>query len=156
MSKLDETDLSILRIVQANSNLTTKELAERVHLSTTPVFERLRRLEKEGYIRQYVAILNADKLHCGFIVFCQIKLKQVNNRIAQEFTAAINAMPEVVECYNTSGEFDYLLKIRVNDMAAYRTFIMERLGMVDSLASLQSIFVMDETKHLYGLNLDSL
>ena len=156
MNKLDETDLNILRIVQTNSNLTTKELAERVHLSTTPVFERLKRLEKEGYIRQYVAILNADKLHCGFIVFCQIKLKQVNNRIAQEFTAAINAMPEVVECYNTSGEFDYLLKIRVNDMAAYRTFIMERLGMVDSLASLQSIFVMDDTKHLYGLNLDSL
>jgi len=156
MNKLDETDLNILRIVQTNSNLTTKELAERVHLSTTPVFERLKRLEKEGYIQQYVAILNAEKLHCGFIVFCQIKLKQVNNRIAQEFTAAINAMPEVVECYNTSGEFDYLLKIRVNDMAAYRTFIMERLGMVDSLASLQSIFVMDETKHLYGLNLDSL
>ncbi len=156
MNKLDETDLNILRIVQTNSNLTTKELAERVHLSTTPVFERLKRLEKEGYIQQYVAILNADKLHCGFIVFCQIKLKQVNNRIAQEFTTAINTMPEVVECYNTSGEFDYLLKIRVNDMAAYRTFIMERLGMVDSLASLQSIFVMDETKHLHGLNLDSL
>jgi Lrp/AsnC family transcriptional regulator, leucine-responsive regulatory protein len=155
MNKLDETDLSILRILQTNSNLTTKELAERVNLSTTPVFERLKRLENEGYIKRYIAILDADKLHCGFIVFCQIKLKQVNKQIAQEFTAAINTMPEVAECYNTSGEFDYLLKINVTDMAAYRTFIMECLGTVSSLASLQSIFVMDETKHMYGLNLGS-
>jgi Lrp/AsnC family leucine-responsive transcriptional regulator len=156
MNKLDETDLRILRILQTNSNLTTKELAERVNLSTTPVFERLKRLENEGYIKRYIAILDADKLHCGFIVFCQIKLKQVNKQIAQEFTAAINAMPEVVECYNTSGEFDYLLKINVTDMAAYRTFIMERLGTVSSLASLQSTFVMDETKHMDGFNLGNL
>jgi len=153
MSKLDETDISILRILQTDSNLTTKELAERVNLSTTPVFERLKRLENEGYIKRYIAILDADKLHCGFTVFCQIKLKQLNKQIAQEFTAAINAMPEVAECYNTSGEFDYLLKIKVTDMEAYRKFIMERLGTVDSLASLQSIFVMDETKYIYGLNL---
>lgn len=153
MNKLDETDFSILRILQTNSNLTTKELAERVNLSTTPVFERLKRLENEGYIKRYIAILDADKLHCGFIVFCQIKLKQVNQQIAHEFTDAINAMLEVAECYNTSGEFDYLLKIRVTDMEAYRKFIMERLGTVSSLASLQSIFVMDETKYVYGLNL---
>ena len=153
MNKLDETDFNILRILQNNSNLTTKELAERVNLSTTPVFERLKRLENGGFIKGYIAILDAEKLHCGFIVFCQVKLKQVNKKIAQEFNAAINAMPEVAECYNTSGEFDYLLKINVTDMNAYRTFIMEHLGTVNSLASLQSIFVMDETKHTYGFNL---
>ena len=150
MDKLDNIDLKILRTLQDNSNLTTKELAERVNLSTTPVFERLRRLQNEGYIKRYIAILDGEKLNCGFIVFCQVKLKQLNKQIAQEFTAAVSAMPEVAECYNTSGEFDYLLKIHVTDMQTYHNFIMEHLGTVGCLASLQSIFVMDEIKHDYG------
>lgn len=155
MNKLDQTDLHILRILQSNANLTTKELAERVNLSTTPVFERIKRLQNEGYIKCYVAILDAEKMNYGFTVFCQVKLKQINNQIAQEFTNAIKAMPEVIECYNTSGEFDYLLKIIIPNMAAYRTFIMERLGSVNSHASLQSIFVMDEIKHTYEVPLCS-
>ncbi len=80
MTNLDETDLNILRTLQENSNLTTKELAERVHLSSTPVFERLRRLQNEGYIKKYIAVLDAEKLHIGFMVFCQVKLKQVNKQ----------------------------------------------------------------------------
>jgi len=151
MDRLDETDLKILRALQNNSNLTTKELAERVHLSTTPVFERLRRLQNEGYIKRYIAILDAEKLHYGFMVFCQVKLKQVNAQIAREFTEAVDGMAEVVECYNTSGEFDYLLKIHVTDMTVYRNFVLNRLGTIDCLASLQSIFVMDEIKHTYGI-----
>jgi Lrp/AsnC family leucine-responsive transcriptional regulator len=150
MINLDETDLNILRTLQENSNLTTKELAERVHLSSTPVFERLKRLQSDGYIKRYIAILDAEKLHFGFMVFCQVKLKQVNKQIAGDFTEAVNAMPEVVECYNTSGEFDYLLKIHVADMTVYRNFVLERLGTIDCVASLQSIFVMDEVKHTYG------
>ena len=150
MTNLDETDLNILRTLQDNSNLTTKELAERVHLSSTPVFERLRRLQNEGYIKKYIAVLDAEKLHIGFMVFCQVKLKQVNKQIAQLFTDAVTGMPEVVECYNTSGEFDYLLKILVADMTVYRNFVLERLGTIDCVASLQSIFVMDEVKHTYG------
>lgn len=150
MINLDETDLNILRTLQENSNLTTKELAERVHLSSTPVFERLKRLQNDGYIKRYIAILDAEKLHFGFMVFCQVKLKQVNKQIAGDFTEAVNAMPEVVECYNTSGEFDYLLKIHVTDMTVYRNFVLERLGTIDCVASLQSIFVMDEVKHTYG------
>lgn len=150
MDKLDKIDYNILKILQNNSNLTTKELAEKVNLSTTPVFERLKRLQNDGYIKRYIAILDAEKLHCGFIVFCQVKLKQVNTRIAKEFTEAVEQMPEVVECYNTSGEFDYLLKIHVTDMVVYRTFILEQLGMINCVASVQSIFVMDEVKHAYG------
>lgn len=151
MDRLDETDLSILRTLQNNSNLTTKELAERVHLSTTPVFERLKRLQNEGYIKKYIAILDAEKLHYGFMVFCQVKMKQVNAKIAKDFAEAIGAMPEVAECYNTSGEFDFLLKIHVTDMTVYRNFVLNRLGTIESLASLQSIFVMDELKHEYGV-----
>lgn len=151
MDRLDEIDLKILRTLQVNSNLTTKELALQVHLSTTPVFERLRRLQNEGYIKQYIAILDAEKLHYGFMVFCQVKLKQVNAHIAKDFTDAISAMSEVAECYNTSGEFDYLLKIHVTDMIAYRNFVLNRLGTIECLFSLQSIFVMDEIKHQYGI-----
>src|SRR5574344_399099 len=151
MDRLDETDLSILRTLQNNSNLTTKELAARVHLSTTPVFERLRRLQNDGYIKKYIAILDAEKLHYGFMVFCQVKMKQVNAKIAKDFAEAIGAMPEVAECYNTSGEFDFLLKIHVTDMTVYRNFGLNRLGTIESLASLQSIFVMDELKHEYGV-----
>lgn len=150
MDKLDDIDLKILRIMQVDSNLTTKELAERVNLSSTPVFERLKRLHNEGYIKKYIAILDAEKLHFGFMVFCQVKLKQVNKQIAREFTDAVSSMPEVVECYNTSGEFDYLLKIHVTDMTVYRNFVLERLGIIECVASLQSIFVMDEVKHTYG------
>src|SRR5574344_684452 len=151
MDRLDETDLNILRTLQSNSNLTTKELAARVHLSTTPVFERLRRLQNDGYIKKYIAVLDAEKLHYGFMVFCQVKLKQVNAQIAKTFTQAVEEMPEVVECYNPSGEFDYLLKIHVSAMAVYRNFVLNRLGTIDCLASLQSIFVMDEVKHTYGI-----
>jgi Lrp/AsnC family leucine-responsive transcriptional regulator len=148
---MDDIDLRILRTLQEDSNLTTKELAERVSLSTTPVFERLRRLQTAGYIKKYVAILDAEKLHCGFVVFCQVKLKQLNTRIAEQFTEALTDMPEVTECYNVSGNFDYLLKIRVTDMAAYRIFIMEKLGTLDYLASWESVFVMNEVKQTYSV-----
>ena len=150
MENLDETDLRILRTLQADSSLTTKELAARVSLSTTPVFERLKRLQNNGYIKRYVAVLDAEKLHCGFVVFCHVKLKYLNKTIAETFTSAVKEMPEVTECYNTSGEFDYMLKICVPDMSTYRQFIMDKLGTIDGLGSLQSTFVMDEVKHSYG------
>lgn len=151
METLDEIDLNILRTLQNNSNLTTKELAAKVHLSSTPVFERLKRLEKEGYIRKYVAILDAEKLNKGFMVFCSVKLKQLNAQVAKEFTEAIIQLPEVTECYNISGAFDYLLKIHATNMKSYQEFIMNKLGQLESLGSLQSVFVMDEVKQSYGI-----
>jgi Lrp/AsnC family leucine-responsive transcriptional regulator len=153
MDTLDKTDLQILRIMQDNSKLTTKELAARVNLSTTPVFERLKRLETEGYIRKYVAILDAEKLNCGFIVFCNVKLKRLNRDIAAEFTRIVQDIPEVAECYNVSGEYDYLLKIHAPDMKYYQEFILNVLGTIDSLGSLRSTFVMAEVKHKHGISI---
>ncbi|MDR1370108.1 MAG: Lrp/AsnC family transcriptional regulator [Dysgonamonadaceae bacterium] len=153
MNSLDKTDLQILRIMQNNSKLTTKELAAQVNLSTTPVFERLKRLEAEGYIRKYVAILDAEKLNCGFVVFCSVKLKRLSRDIVGEFTSIIQNIPEVAECYNTSGEYDYLLKIHAPDMKYYQEFILNVLGTIDSLGSLMSTFVMAETKHNYGISI---
>lgn len=153
MDTLDKTDLQILRILQNNSKLTTKELAAQVNLSTTPVFERLKRLEAEGYIKKYVAILDAEKLNCGFVVFCSVKLRRLNRDIAAEFTRIIQDIPEVTECYNISGEYDYLLKIHAPDMKYYQEFILNVLGTIESLGSLTSTFVMAEIKHNYGISI---
>ena len=150
---LDSTDLQILRALQENARLTTKELAARVNLSTTPVFERMKRLEKEGYIKKYVAVLDAEKLGRGFTVFCSVKLKQMNRAVARDFISVIRDIPQVVECYNISGEYDYLLKIYAPDMKYYNEFIINVLGNISAIGSILSSFVMDEIKNTHALYL---
>ena len=150
--KLDKVDLQILRTLQGNARLTTKELAAQVSLSSTPVFERLKRLENNGYIKKYIAVLDAEKLNQGFVVFCNVKLKRMNRDIAMDFAKVIQDIPEVTECYNISGSFDYLLKIHAPNMKYYQEFIINVLGTIDSLGSIESTFVMDEVKHDYGIH----
>ena len=142
---LDNVDLQILRALQENARLTTKELAARVNLSTTPVFERLKRLERGGFIQKYVAVLDAQKLGRGFTVFCSVKLKQMNRGVARDFISVIKDIPQVAECYNVSGEYDYLLKIQAPDMKYYNEFIINVLGTIDS--------IMDEIKNTHALYL---
>lgn len=151
MDTLDKIDLDLLRILQKNSKLTNKELAAKVNLSTTPVFERLKRLEADGYIKKYIAVLDAEKLNLGFVVFCSVKLSRLNRDIATEFSRIIQGIPEVTECYNVSGEYDFLLKIHAPDMKYYQAFILNVLGTIESLGSLTSTFVMAEVKHEYGV-----
>lgn len=153
MEQFDRTDLAILRTLQENAKLTTKELAAAVHLTPTPVFERLKRLERQGVIKKYVAVLDAQKLNRAFVVFCSVKLSRMNRDIALDFTRRIREISEVTECYNISGDFDYLLKINVQDMAQYQQILLNKLGTIESLGSLKSSFVMDEVKHCYGINL---
>ena len=150
---LDSVDLQILRALQENARLTTKELAARVNLSTTPVFERLKRLERGGFIQKYVAVLDAQKLGRGFTVFCSVKLKQMNRGVARDFISVIKDIPQVAECYNVSGEYDYLLKIQAPDMKYYNEFIINVLGTIDSIGSILSSFVMDEIKNTHSLYL---
>lgn len=152
METLDKIDLQILRVLQENARLTTKELAARVSLSSTPVFERLKRLEANGYIKKYMAIVDAEKLHQGFIVFCKVKMTRLNRDIAQDFSRIVQGIPEVTECYNISGSYDYLLKIHAKDMKHYQAFILNVLGTIEHLSSLESFFVMDELKHTYGIH----
>ena len=150
---IDETDLQILKTLQKNAKLTTKELADAVHLTPTPVFERQKRLERQGYIKKYVAILDPEKLGLGLMVFCKVKLKQINHEIADAFTRRIMRIPEVTECYNTSGAYDYLLKVRARDMKQYQEFVLTKLGDIESVNSIESTFVMAEVKQNYGINL---
>ena len=130
--KLDKVDLQILRTLQGNARLTIKELAQQVNLSSTPVFERLKRMESRGYIQKYIAVLNAAKLNQGFVVFCNVKMRQLNRDIAAEFTKIVQGIPEVTECYNISGSFDYLLKIHAPDMKYYQEFVLNVLGTVEN------------------------
>ena len=151
--KLDHVDIQILRTLQENARLTVKELAAKVRLSSTPEFERLKRLEEEGYIKKYMAVLDAGKLDRGFVVFCNVKLRRMNRDIAGEFARIVQDIPEVTECYNISGGFDYLLKIHAPDMKYYQEFILNVLGTIESLGSIESMFVMDEVKHVYGIHI---
>ncbi len=151
MDQLDAVDLKILREMQGNCRLTMKELAMKVNLSTTPVFERLKRLEKEGYISRYAAQLNAERLNMGFVVFCNVKLQCMNSMSANMFTEKMKAISEVAECYNVSGRFDYLLKIYASSMKHYRDFVLNTLGMIENIASIESSFVMAQIKADSGL-----
>ena len=143
----DSTDMEIMRILQGNARLTTKEIARKVHLTTTPVYERMRRLENEGFIKRYVAELDAGKLNHGLMVYCNVKLTSINREIAIEFTNIVKEIPEVVECYNISGSFDYMLKIHATDMRHYRDIILNKIGSIPHIGSVESSFVMEEVKH---------
>ena len=153
MDTLDKTDYQILRTLQKNAKLTTKELADAVHLTPTPVFERQKRLERQGYIKKYVAVLDPDRLNRSLLVFCKVKMKQINREIADDFARRIQHIGEVEECYNTSGTYDYLLKIRVADMHEYQQLVLNKLGTLENLASVESTFVMSEVKQTYGINI---
>ena len=152
MDTLDTVDIQILRTLQENARLTTKELAARVHLSTTPVFERLKRLESNGYIKKYIAVLDAEKLNQGFVVFCNVKMHRMSHDIAEQFSQMVKGIPEVTECYNVAGSFDYLLKVHAANMKYYREFVLNVLGSIEGLGSIESTFVMDTIKNDYGIH----
>ena len=152
MDTLDTVDIQILRTLQENARLTTKELAARVHLSTTPVFERLKRLESNGYIKKYIAVLDAEKLNQGFVVFCNVKMHRMSHDIAEQFSQMVKGIPEVTECYNVSGSFDYLLKVHAANMKYYREFVLNVLGSIEGLGSIESTLVMDTIKNDYGIH----
>lgn len=148
---LDKVDVAILKLLQQNARMTVKELSERVHLSTTPVHERIKRLEQSGVIKQYAALLDNRKVKKGLMVICYISLKQHSKTAGISFIKSIQAMPEVVECYNISGEFDFMLKVVAEDMNAYYDFHVNKLGQVENLGHQQSTFVMGVIKDTHEL-----
>ena len=153
---LDETDRKILRILQRNSDLTVKELAAKLHLSTSPTFERQKRLERDGYIERYMAIVNPHKVGNGIMVLCNIRLKQHSQELIQEFMNVVQNLEEITECYNTSGDFDFLIKVYAHDMKSYQQFMLNTLGTINCIGSLHSIFVIDETKNTHGVPISML
>lgn len=144
---LDEIDKKILELVQNDSKKTTKELSIKLNLSVTAVYERVRKLEREGIIEKYVAIVNKSKVEKGFLVFCHLKLIQHSREYIQIFEKEVAQLSEVVECYHVSGDYDYILKIVVKDMEAYRQFLINKLTSLSHIGSTHSTFMIDEIKN---------
>lgn len=145
--KLDKIDNSLLGLLQEDSKKTTKEYALKLGLSTTAIYERIKRLERAGAIRSYVALVDKAIVDRNFTVFCHVQLVQhVKGNIAQ-FEAQVMRLQEVVECHHLSGDYDYLLKIHVKDMDAYRHFMVNKLTAMNHIGSTQSSFTIKEVKH---------
>ena len=148
---LDAKDMAILQLLQQNARITVKEISETIHLSTTPVHERIKRLEETGVIKQYVTLLDPEKVKKGLTVICYVSLKQHSKEAGGRFIESIMAMPEVVECYNISGEFDFMLKIVAENMNSYYDFHVNKLGEIENMGNIQSIFVMGVIKQTHRL-----
>lgn len=156
METLDIIDIKLLKLLQGNSRLTTKELAMEVGLSISPVYERVKRLESDGYISRYVALLNPEKLNLGFIAYVAVKLSKQTNEGASEFINVVHKIAEVTECYSVAGRYDFLMKVYAPDMDYYRTFVLDVLGRINSVGNIESTFVMAEVKHTTTLPLRQL
>src|SRR5882757_805844 len=146
---LDEKDLLILRMLQENAKMTVREIAARVHLSTTPVHERIKRMEEAGVILQYATLVSHSKVKRGLMVICYISLKEHSKKSGTRFIRTINELPEVIECYNISGEFDFMLKVVAENMDAYYDFHVNKLGQLENIGHMQSTFVMGVIKQTH-------
>lgn len=153
MYELDSTDLKLLELLQQNGKLTTKEIAQQVNLSSTPVYERIRRLEKDGIIKKYVALVEAENVDRGLSVFCDITLKEHTKEIGNQFVQDIMSSKYVCECYNISGDYDFRLKVMVRDMKHYQDFVLNDLGSIKNIGSAHSTFIMGVIKHDYAVPL---
>ena len=145
-NQLDRIDRNIVRLLQSDARMAHTELARRVGLSTTPCKERVRRLEREGVIQHYQAVLDPAALDRALVVFVQIRLNRTSQDIFEQFTAAALDLPEVQECYLVSGNFDYLIKARVADMNAYRDLLGETLLTLPGVQESTSYVVMEQVK----------
>jgi DNA-binding Lrp family transcriptional regulator len=148
---LDEKDKAILRLLQADAKITVREIAAKVHLSTTPVHERIKRMEDEGVIIQYATLVNHSKVKKGLMAICYVSLKEHNKSSGAKFIKTIQELPEVIECYIISGEFDFMLKVAVENMDAYYDFHVNKLGQVENIGHVQSTFVMGVIKQTHQL-----
>lgn len=151
--RLDRTDKRILRELQGNGRISNVELARRVNLSATPCLERVRRLEQAGYIRDYVAVLDPQRMDVGMLVYVEVTLDRTTPDVFDRFKEAIAERPEVQECHMVAGGFDYLLKVRVPDMPAYRTFLGEGLTAAPGVRETHTYVVMEEIKETTELDI---
>lgn len=144
---LDATDKKLLMLLQEDSRKTTKELSAKLNLSVTAVYERVKKLEREGIIDKYVALVNRNKINKGFVVFCHLKLIQHTKEYLTRFEKEVTRLDEVLECHHVSGDYDYILKIYVENMEAYREFMVTKLTTLKHIGSTHSTFMISEVKN---------
>lgn len=151
MNSLDKTDLAILRIVQHDSHKTIREIASELNLSTTPIFERLKKLEKAGYIIKSVAILDAKKLDLKLMAFIRLSVSDHSKKAIQSFVKQIIHHPEVLECHHTTGDADFLVKVVLADIEEYNDFLLNKMAGVSNIAKIESSFVLSTGKNTVAL-----
>ncbi len=143
---LDKKDLAILALLQQNAKITVKEISEKIHLSTTPVHERIKRMEADGVIKQYATLVNHTKVKRGLMVICYVSLKAHSKNAGVKFISTINELQEVIECFSISGEFDFMLKVVSENMDSYYNFHVNKLSQIENIGHVQSVFVMGVIK----------
>jgi Lrp/AsnC family leucine-responsive transcriptional regulator len=148
----DEIDKKLLALLQNDCKQTNKELSNKLNLSVTAVYERIRKLEREDVIKKYVALIKKEKVEKAFVVFCHIKLVQHTQEYVIKFEKEVANLSEVLECYHISGDYDYLLKVLVKDMVAFREFMVNKLTSINHIGSTHSMFVINEVKHTTAIN----
>jgi len=153
MVKLDEIDIQLLKALQKDAKANTKELCEFLHLSKTPVYERMRRLESEGVIKGYSAIIDNAKVGLPLVVFCNVSLAVHDDEHIERFKKDIMEINEIMECYSTGGVFDFLIKVVLKDMDEFNKFVFEKLTKVHGIVKMQSSFVLSEIKHKNELDI---
>ena len=148
---LDDKDMAILHLLQKNARITVKEISDKMHLSTTPVHERIKRMETNGVIKQYATLLDHNKVKKGLMVICYVSLKEHSKKAGVKFIATVQSLSEVIECYSISGEFDFMLKVVCEDMNAYYDFHVNKLSQLENMGHVQSVFVMGIIKQTHQL-----
>lgn len=146
MELLDDTDLKILRILQKDSKKTTKDIAKLLHLTASPVYERIRRLEKKGFIKKYVALVDKKLVDCPVTAICMVSLRYHDEGFIDKFDTQIKALPEVQECYHMAGKVDFFLKINLRSLEEYHEFVRLKLSKIENIGVLESYFVLKEIK----------
>lgn len=150
---MDITDKKILNLLQEDAKMTTKEMANSLNLSVTAVYERIRKLEKAKVIRKYVALVDQEKVNRDFIVLCHVKLLQHKKEYLMQFEKEVMELPEVMDCFHVSGDYDYILKIAVSNIKEYRNFIVTKLTTLQHIGSSHSSFVIGEVKSTTAMHL---
>lgn len=147
METLDKVDISILRILQEDSKKTTKEIARMMNLSISPIYDRIRRLERLGYIKKYVAILNKKMIDRSVTTICQVSMRYHNEAFIENFERQVQQLAEVQECYHVAGQVDFILKIHTKSLEDYHDFVKYKLSAIENIGVLNSTFVLKEIKH---------
>ena len=150
---LDIIDKKLLTFLQEDCKQTNKELSSKLNLSVTAVYERIKKLEREGVVKQYVSLLNKEKVDRGFLVFCQIKLVQHAKEYLTKFEKEVTKLDEVLECFHVSGDYDYLLKVIVKDMPHFRSFMVTKLTTLKHIGSTHTSFTISEVKNTTAIPL---
>jgi len=145
--KLDKTDKAILNILQKDSSCTIKDIANRLHLSTTPIFDRMKKLEKAGVIKKYVALVDPKQIDKRLIVFVNVSIKEHGKDAIDNFVNKVIDFDEVMECHHISGDADFLIKLIVSDIDSYNQFILEKLAVIPNLGKVESRFSLSERKY---------